>query len=218
MRKPATRAAAVAGLALLCFLATLAPLPAQAQSLFDFLFGPRHVRPALPPPFFAYGPTERDSFDRRRGDAFVGGPHFCVRLCDGRFFPVTKPPGNATPIRLCRALCPASPTKVVSGRSIETAYGADGKSYSDLPNAYVFRDKVVPDCTCNGKSPLGLARIEVEDDPTLQQGDIVASGGSLLAYTGASRSRAAGAFTPIENASVLPRRLRAQLEHTPVGE
>ena len=39
------------------------------------------------------------------------GPAFCVRSCDGKYFPLTLR-GNATPVQMCQAFCPASATKV----------------------------------------------------------------------------------------------------------
>ena len=68
------------------------------------------------------------------------------------------------------------------GGSIDHAVSRSGKLYSQLPNAFRYRKELIAGCTCNGKDPGGLAHINVEDDPTLRRGDLVATGdGSLVA-------------------------------------
>lgn len=193
---------------------------ANAQNLFELLFGGLRSRPAPT----AYAPADRFSDGRFQGYGDTVSPGsagrsvaFCVRTCDGRYFPVARGAGQATPVQLCNALCPASATKVVSGSSIETAFTVDGRAYSDLPNAFVYRDKVVSGCTCNGRDPFGLARIDIDDDPTLQRGDIVAAKGELLAYTGQRGRHATAEFRPVSRGA-LPRDLRTRLEKTPVAE
>jgi hypothetical protein len=59
---------------------------------------------------------------------------YCVRLCDGHYFPM---PGNAgtphsSPDKICSALCPASPTKIYTGSEINQASATDGTSYTKL--------------------------------------------------------------------------------------
>jgi len=40
-----------------------------------------------------------------------GGQAFCVRTCDGRYFPVTAS-DNASKVASCESFCPASETKL----------------------------------------------------------------------------------------------------------
>ena len=80
----------------------------------------------------------------------------------------------------CSALCPASETKIVYGSSIDNAATENGKPYSELPNAFRYRNELVSGCTCNGKDQVGLAPVKIEDDPTLRKGDIVAGQNGLL--------------------------------------
>jgi hypothetical protein len=108
------------------------------------------------------------------------GVAFCVRLCDGRYFPIQRH-ANATPVQLCSAFCPATKTQVFNGSQIDHAIAGTGARYADLDNAFVYRQKVVDNCTCNGKDSFGLARIDVAADPTLRQGDIVATGDNVKA-------------------------------------
>lgn len=168
---------------------SFAPAPASAQNFFDLLFG--GFRRAAPPPPAAPQPYPYpDAFPDGDFSRDPGGPAiaFCVRTCDGRFFPVKA--GN--PAQICNLLCPAAPTKIFFGSQIEYAVANDGRSYRDMPNAFLHRDRVVEGCSCNGKGPLGLARIAAKNDPTLQPGDIVATGQGLMQATGRN-----GGFTPI---------------------
>jgi len=108
------------------------------------------------------------------------GLAYCVRTCDGRYFPMVHH-ANANPVQLCGAFCPAAKTMVFNGSQIDSAVAANGTRYSDLEHAFAFRQKIVAGCTCNGKDAFGLARIDVANDPTLRQGDIVASGDNVKA-------------------------------------
>ena len=93
---------------------------------------------------------------------------------------------------------------MVYGGNIDHATTENGKAYSELPNAFRYRNEIVAGCTCNGKDPVGLASIKVEDDPTLRKGDIVAGENGLLV---AGRRDKRGAEL---NFSPAPDRIRAK--------
>jgi hypothetical protein len=131
-----------------------------------------------------------------------------VRLCDGRYFPV-QARRNMSTVEQCNTFCPASKTKVFAGGGIEHAVAGDGRRYVDLPNAFLYRERLVPGCTCNGRTPTGLANLPVEDDPTLRPGDVVATNSGFTVYNGHDPHREA-AFTPIGSANV-SKSLRNQL-------
>ena len=133
-----------------------------------------------------YGPTSTPSIGGNTG-RYVA---YCVRLCDGRFFPMQRH-NNATSIQLCSAFCPAAKTQVFNGTAIDHAVANNGARYSDLGNAFVYREKIVPGCTCNGKDAFGLAKIDVANDPTLRPGDIVASGDNQKAALAAAANKQA---------------------------
>jgi hypothetical protein len=137
-----------------------------------------------------------------------------VRLCDGHFFPIQRT--AATPAETCSSFCPASHTKVFSGSSIDRAVARDGGRYADLANAYAYRDRVVPGCTCNGKDAFGLARVQVADDPTLRPGDIVATETGFATYNGNGGRKRGADFTPID-ASRGQSEWRRQLAKTPIA-
>jgi uncharacterized protein DUF2865 len=103
-----------------------------------------------------------------------------VGMCDGRFFPI-QPVKAASPAQLCTALCPATPTKIFHGTEIKQAVAADGVRYGALANAFAYRDRIAPRCTCNGKDHYGLAAIAIGTDPTLRAGDMVATRDGALA-------------------------------------
>jgi hypothetical protein len=148
-----------------------------AQGMFDFLFGARRVPTSAPSPSVtpqAVSPVSPSAVSAPQTSS-AGSPvvAFCVRLCDGRFFPIQHQRATQA-AELCNAFCPASKTKIFSGSEIGRAVAADGTRYAGLPNAFVYRRRVVADCTCNGKDAFGLAAVTIDADPTLRPGDIVA--------------------------------------------
>jgi hypothetical protein len=191
----------------------------QAQDFFS-LFGGFGVRrpqaPMMPFPFA----SERSGQTAPDGDllqrprplySYSGGSQaYCVRTCDGRYFPIAGA-GNQTKAASCNSFCPASDTKVVYGSNIDNATTESGKPYSELPNAFRYRNEMVAGCTCNGKDPTGLASVRIEDDPTLRKGDIVAgSGGLMVAGRGADRRGAS------LNLSPAPESVRSHYRRAPV--
>jgi hypothetical protein len=196
--------------------------PVSAQSFFDLIFGgpARRENPASTTRSYADPNADPRSLrrserhtrkkERSLSDSIGSGRAYCVRLCDGRYFPIHYRGGSAA-TELCKAFCPASPTKIFAGSLLRDAVSPDGKRYSEIPNAFVYREKLIPDCTCDGKSPGGLAQQNTEADPTLQSGDIVVTDTGLKAVRGESRQPAE--FTPIDRAA-LPPALRKQLSVT----
>lgn len=164
--------------------------PAQAQGLFDFLFRPPAASPnvrSYAPSAPGFGGSESPAARAPRISGTGRYSSYCVRLCDGRYFPVQRANG-AQPGELCSSLCPASKTKIFSGSDINYATASDGTRYSSLENAFVYREKVVDDCTCNGTDAFGLAKVSLADDPTLRKGDMIATETGLEKYQGSSRA------------------------------
>jgi hypothetical protein len=71
-----------------------------------------------------------------------------------------------------------------------------------VPNAFVYRDRLVADCSCNGRTSYGLATLDPVRDPTLRPGDINATKDGLLTFRGARSRRGieTADFTPIDRA------------------
>jgi hypothetical protein len=162
------------------------PDAAQAQGLFDFLFGRRPAAPSTPNaggPGFA---SPEDGGAPRTGGSSVAD---CVRLCDGRYFPISYR-GGASAAEICQSFCPAAQTQVFSGSGIGHAVASDGRRYADMPNAFIYRDKLVTDCSCNGRKPTGLSFIDPKADPTLQAGDIIATNEGMMTFAGAHHGQA----------------------------
>jgi hypothetical protein len=189
-----------------------APHRAAAENLFDFLFGGlakqlQHQSSPETNPFadpFGNGPQAAP----QQRAAVGSGPAFCVRSCDGRYFPLMR--GAASPAQICQAFCPASPTKIYFGSAIDNAYAADGEHYADSDNAFAYRKALRADCTCNGRDPAGLAPVDLALDNSLRPGDVVATADGLVAYSG-PRGGGAGDFTPVASYPGLTADVRARL-------
>jgi len=115
-------------------------------------------------------------------------------------------PDDQSRAAACGSFCPASETKVFYGSSIDEASTESGQSYSELPNAFRYRNELVSGCTCNGKDPTGLATISIDDDRTLRKGDIVAGPKGLMVASGRADAGTSVNFTPA------PRSLREKFE------
>jgi hypothetical protein len=204
---------ALGGVAALVAVAT-APT-AQAGDFLSTLFGAFGVhRPQPPSTPLPYSGEENTAFPPEgqlsRPHVYGGGQAYCVRTCDGRYFPISSA-GNQSRAASCNSFCPASETKVVYGGNIDNAVTESGKSYSELPNAFRYRDELVAGCTCNGKDPVGLAEVKIEDDPTLRRGDIVAGpNGLMVAGRSADRRGAALDLSPA------PDSIRSHYRRVPV--
>ena len=189
---------------------SLAP-SAHAEDFFSALFGGFRMRP---PPEIRV-PFQNDDMPRydapRQRASYGGGTAYCVRGCDGRYFPAQ---GNdaESKAQSCKSFCPASETSLVYGSNIDDATTDSGKSYSDLPNAFRYRNEIVSGCTCNGKDPAGLAPVKAVDDPTLRKGDIVAGSDGLVVANSNANDRRGVAM----NFSPLPDKLRAKFRQVPV--
>ncbi len=140
---------------------------------------------------------------------------YCVRTCDGRYFPLARGP-SAQATQICQGLCPAAETKVFSGSDINYATTADGTAYSRLANAFLYRQKIVAGCTCNGHDAFGTAAMKVEDDPTLRPDDLVATKTGLVRYTGVPGTQFAAADNAAAPPPSPPVRRRMTTQATPV--
>ncbi|QOZ12267.1 DUF2865 domain-containing protein [Bradyrhizobium sp. CCBAU 51765] len=196
---------------LIAVSAGLASAPsAHAEDFFSALFGGFRMRP--PPEIRMPFPNEDvPRYDAPRRSSYGAGTAYCVRGCDGRYFPA-QGTDAASKAQSCKSFCPASETSLVYGSNIDDATMENGKSYSDLPNAFRYRNEIVAGCTCNGKDPAGLAQVKVEDDPTLRKGDIVAGANGLVVASRNANDRRGVAM----NFSPLPDSVRAKFRQVPV--
>jgi hypothetical protein len=211
-----TRRRALLVAAVLASSVLTVPDAAVAEGLFDMFFGSKQqARPAAPPQtsFFADPNSNMPQMPAPAAAPRLAGsgPAFCVRSCDGKYFPVTAR-GTATPVQMCQAFCPASATKVYYGSNIDYASTANGERYAASENAFVFRKELRADCTCNGRNAGGLAPIDISLDGSLRPGDVLATSSGLVAYTGirVGNDNAAD-FTPVASFPGLTAEVRARL-------
>lgn len=211
--------------AVLVLAAAVAATDARAEiDLLDFLFGPDPPARSTPSrgggavrPRYRPSPSRPASFRFMRPAASEitpsAGDGFCVRVCDGYFFPLIKSE-RATRQQSCEYACPSAPMAIYEGSTIEGARSRKGEPYTRLPTAFQFRDKPAQHCACS-RPDTALAYYEriVRSDPTLRRGDVVIAANGALVYGGPGEG---GAFTPLARASFVPgdtrRKLRSVLE------
>jgi hypothetical protein len=187
--------------AVLMFAMLFSLSQASAQFLFDSLLGGSRTQPVSAAPS-----APSLSFTDLSGPSSITAPpglesghvvSYCVRLCDGRFFPIQHHAG-VTPVQTCNALCPAAKTKIFTGSDIANASASNGERYTRLTNAFLYRKQIVPTCTCNGKDAFGLVTLDVAEDPTLRAGDLVATEDGLQKFTGShAQLRKSNGSTPV---------------------
>lgn len=195
----------------------VAPAAVSAEGLFDFFFNAlqRPQRSAPQPssyidPFAAAQPIGPAQDSPTRSAAGGSGPAFCVRTCDGKYFPLMR--GVASPAQMCQAFCPATTTKIYFGSSIDGAASQTGERYADSENAFAFRKALRADCTCNGREPVGLAPVDLALDTSLKAGDVIATSDGLVAYTGVRLGNEQAAdFTPVASYPGLTAQVRSRL-------
>jgi len=197
----------------------LLPASVSAEGLFDMLFGglqKQHGRQSSSPanffsdPFGLNQPSPPPAPAQRVAGS-SSGPAFCVRSCDGKYFPLTMR-GNVSPAQTCQSFCPASVTKVYFGSNIDSAAASNGERYADSENAFAYRKALRADCTCNGRSPTGLAPVDLTLDTSLRSGDVIATTDGLVAYTGVRLGTGQSAeFTPVASFPGLTADVRARL-------
>lgn len=205
----------VAGLLAAAVMLSASPVPASAAGLFESFFGelgralgsapPRQARAYADP--YATQPAWRQERIIDRG---YGGPRqaFCVRTCDGGYFPVRAHAGLSA-AGACRSFCPGCQTRLYYGSTIDHAVAGDGSRYADMPNAYLYRKQLVAGCRCKGRNTAGVASVAPKSDPTLRRGDVIATAKGLVVYNG-GRGQAQN-FTPVASYRGFSRRTRAKL-------
>ncbi len=199
----------------------LAPQGAFAENFFEMLFGggqkqQQQQQPQRQPPaeanFFAdpFGLTQPAPPPPQPRQA-SGGSGYCVRACDGKYFPL-QARGGATPAQMCTAFCPAGNARMYFGGTIDGAVSGNGERYADSENAFAYRKALKADCTCNGRDPAGLAPVDLTLDTSLRAGDVVATASGLVAYSGVRLgANQTAEFTPVSSYPGLTADVRARL-------
>ncbi len=138
---------------------------------------------------------------------------YCVRTCDGFYFPVNVPQG--TEDIACNRLCPSAQTKVYFGqigREIDDARAGDnGRKYAALSSALSYRKGVDKSCSCTPEG-FGLStNIPLARDVTLRAGDIVMTATGMKVFNGGHPGRE-GNFTRIDRSRMVSNGTRKALK------
>lgn len=104
----------------------------------------------------------------------------CVRTCDGFYFPIsfaTVPARFGDDEKTCKALCPAADASLFTyrnpGEDMNSAVSLNGQSYTSIPNAFAYRQKFNPTCSCKAAGQTWADALKnIDDKSTAQQGDI----------------------------------------------
>jgi hypothetical protein len=173
-------------IAFAALLIAVSALPMAAQEPSDrnllpkvvsgWLFGRNSAPAATPPVRIVVAPNK--SMSQR---------HYCVRLCDGFYFPIngTRIGDTEEEANLCDSLCPGAKTAVYTlgaeNESIDNALSGT-KTYKSLAAAFAYRKSVAPHCTCQRRGAPALA---LSRDPTLKSGDVVMTETGVRVFRGA---------------------------------
>ena len=231
-RRRSRMAVLLGGLVALVAAGSLVASGVRAQqnifSPFEALFGVRQAPVALaapiaPRPVIVHRrPVRRPVAQARPALHAVRPPAvrqaFCVRLCDGYFFPLAPAArGRGTQAASCAATCPGAQTAVyVGSRGSDKIADAtalrDGRRYSALPTALAYTRLVNHACTCSGPAAPGTDLMAILHDMTLRRGDAVMTAGGFRIFGGPKEAvHTARDFHPLARSHDIDRRLRGTL-------
>ena len=136
---------------------------AQPRNFFETLFGGNNT---------SFGPPEA-----------VQGSNYrtvCVRTCDGFYFPIsysTVQSRFADDEQACKRMCPAAEVMLFShrnpGEDVSKATSISGRLYTELPNAFRYRQKFDSACSCKRPGESWAQALQQAEDRTVERGDIV---------------------------------------------
>jgi hypothetical protein len=136
----------------------------QPRGFFDTLFG-------------------GNSQDSLFGPGQQGGGYrtICVRTCDGYYYPIsfsTSPDHFRDDERTCQRMCPAAEVILFShrnpGEDVSQAVSLSGRLYTELPNAFRYRQAVDPACSCKRPGETWADALKhLDDRSTIERGDIL---------------------------------------------
>jgi hypothetical protein len=132
----------------------------EKVGLFDWLFGGSQTPSAEPPPR-KREPDSSDGEERRtrsRSNQAAASTYrtLCVRLCDGFYFPIsyaTQRSKLREDADRCERQCPARSKLYFHrnpGEAVDDMVDLDGRPYTELAQAFRFREAYVADCNCHG--------------------------------------------------------------------
>jgi hypothetical protein len=154
-------------------------------------------------------PVAKDDDGRFRSS----GGQYCVRTCDGYYFPLPSRGTPAHDTEACQAACPGAAMEVYGlgrGAGIEDAISHKGKLYSSLPTSLSYRTQLAQACSCKLERKSGFAALL--KDKTLVPGDIVVTEKGVYVFSGARKfPYRESDFMPLSKAHGLPRQVATYL-------
>jgi hypothetical protein len=104
----------------------------------------------------------------------------CVRTCDGFFYPIsfsTTPAKFRDDEQICQRTCPNAEVMLFShrnpGEDVSQAVSINGRPYTELPQAFRYRQTVDPACSCRRPGQSWADALGQIRDTTIERGDIV---------------------------------------------
>ncbi len=132
-----------------------------------------------------------------------------MRSCDGKYFPLTMR-GNASPAQTCQAFLPGERHQGLLRQQYRQRRRGHWRALRRQRKRLCLSWRCAPTRTCNGRSPSGLAPVDLTLDTSLRSGDVVATTDGLVAYTGVRLGTDFAAdFTPIASYPGLTADVRA---------
>ena len=102
----------------------------------------------------------------------------CVRTCDGYYFPISFSTNRSrfpADEAMCENMCPGAEVRLfyhnTSGES-ETMVSLAGDAYSDLPNAFRYREVYDKTCSCRIGPPLRYTDLAAQGQPERRQAQV----------------------------------------------
>jgi hypothetical protein len=152
-----------------------------------------------------------------RSEIATGGRvTYCVRTCDGFYFPIGSGSGSdSADAAACNRLCPTAETRIYTGQigaDIDAARARDnGKRYTALGQAFSYRKSVDKACSCTANG-FGIATdFSVYRDGSLRVGDIVMTGKGMKVFNGGSFPYRDANFTAISRSDRIDTATRESL-------
>lgn len=203
--------------------ASAAPIPSQPRSYeaqrpttrTKLTVWPKRPETSTRPESIKRREASRDESSRRGRGRASGGSLYCVRTCDGFYFPATASASTADDGKICATLCPATETEAYrlakDDDDIDNAVTRKGKPYSSLPAAFAYRTSLKQGCTCGDQARTAIAALQ--DDPTLAPNDIVVTETGVRVFVGSSKfPYREKDFVPYRKVRRMERGLAAYLE------
>ena len=149
--------------------------------------------------------------------ALGGRVAYCVRTCDGFFFPISTTNGSdRADEAACNRLCPATETKLYLGQvgaDIDMARARDnGRKYTSLANAFSYRKSVDKSCSCTADG-MGIAtNFSVYRDGSLRVGDVIMTNNGMKVFNGGTFPYREANFTNINRSDRITAATRERLK------